>query len=263
VPGNGDEGIRSLHERIDELHRLVAQRLEAEGKRPASWLHEHSAVHLPAWKRPTNGEARWQVALCTAAAIALQVAVPERLVLLRPAWILLALQGLLLIVLVTANPHRINRESRLLRSLGLTLAALLSLVNGWSVVRLATDIVDGTPMGTPRALLITGAAIWLTNVIIFALWYWEFDRGGPVNRFLGTRHYPDLMFPQMASPELAPADWEPVFVDYLYFSFTNATAFSPTDVMPLARWAKLTMLVQSAVSLAVGALVIARAVNIL
>ena len=111
MAGNGDEGIRSLHERIDELQRLVTQRLETEGKRPASWLHEHSAVHLPAWKRPTNGEARWQVALCTAAAIALQIAVPNRLMLLRPTWILIAVQGVLLVVLVVANPRRINRES--------------------------------------------------------------------------------------------------------------------------------------------------------
>jgi hypothetical protein len=264
VPGNGDEGIRSLHERIDELHRLVAQRLETEGKRPASWLHEHSAVHLPAWKRPTNGEARWQVALCTAAAIALQTAVPNRLVLLRPAWILLALQGLLLIALVMANPHRINRESRLLRSLSLTLAALLSLANGWSVARLAADIVDGAQGGTPRALLITGAAIWLTNVIVFALWYWEFDRGGPAARALATKPYPDFLFTQMTSPpELVPADWEPAFADYLYLAFTNAAAFSPTDVLPLSRWAKMAMTVQSLISIVTIALVVARAVNIL
>jgi uncharacterized membrane protein len=105
--------------------------------------------------------------------------------------------------------------------------------------------------------------VWATNVIAFALWYWEFDRGGPVHRAEGTSQHPDLLFPQMAAPELASPDWEPWFVDYLYLSFTNAAAFSPTDVMPLARWAKLTMLLQSAVSLAVGVLVIARAVNIL
>jgi uncharacterized membrane protein len=264
VPGNGDEGIRSLHERIDELHRLVAQRLETEGERPASWLHEHSAVHPPAWKRPTTGEARWQVALCTAAAIALQIAVPERLVLLRPAWILLALEGLLLIALVMANPHRINRESRVLRSLSLTLAAVLSLANGWSVARLATNIVQGTQSGTPRALLITGAAIWLTNVIIFALWYWEFDRGGPVARALATKPYPDFLFAQMTSPpDLVPADWEPAFADYLYLAFTNAAAFSPTDVLPLSRWAKMAMTVQSVISIVTIVLVVARAVNIL
>ena len=122
----------------------------------------------------------------------------------------------------------------------------------------------GTGIRTPSELLLTGAAIWLTNVIVFGLWYWEFDRGGPVARAHAVKQYPDFLFPQMGSPpELTPPDWEPEFVDYLYFSFTNATAFSPTDVMPLSRWAKLTMLAQSAVSLMTVALVIARAVNIL
>jgi uncharacterized membrane protein len=100
-------------------------------------------------------------------------------------------------------------------------------------------------------------------VIIFALWYWEFDRGGPVSRAHAHRPYPDFLFPQMSTPDMAPSEWEPRFVDYLYLSFTNATAFSPTDVMPLSRWAKLTMLAQSAVSLITVALVIARAVNVL
>ena len=103
----------------------------------------------------------------------------------------------------------------------------------------------------------------LHNVVVFALWYWELDRGGPVARAQATSQYPDFVFPQMLTPELAPTHWESAFVDYLYLSFTNATAFSPTDVLPLSRWAKLTMMVQSAVSLATVALVIARAVNIL
>ena len=85
-------------------------------------------------------------------------------------------------------------------------------------------------------LLVTGGAIWVTNVIAFALWYWEFDRGGPVARALAIKPYPDFEFPQMTSPELAPPSWEPMFGDYFYLSFTNATAFSPTDVLPLSRW---------------------------
>jgi hypothetical protein len=100
-------------------------------------------------------------------------------------------------------------------------------------------------------------------VIAFGLWYWEFDRGGPVRRAEGTVQHPDLMFPQMVSPELAPSDWEPYFVDYLYMSFTNATAFSPTDVMPLRPWNKIAMMAQSTISLVLLGLVIARAVNVL
>ena len=111
-------------------------------------------------------------------------------------------------------------------------------------------------------LLSSGAAIWTTNIILFALWYWEFDRGGPLSRALGRVEHPDFSFPQMQNPELSPAHWEPHFPDYLYVSFTNACSFSPTDTMPMARWAKMAMLTQSAISLVVIALVISRAVGL-
>jgi uncharacterized membrane protein len=124
-------------------------------------------------------------------------------------------------------------------------------------------LVRGTLGEAAGPLLVSGGAIWLTNVIVFALWYWEFDRGGPVARAKGIKPYPDFQFVQMATPELAAPDWEPAFGDYLYLAFTNATAFSPTDVMPLSRWAKSAMALQSAVSIITGALIIARAVNIL
>jgi uncharacterized membrane protein len=113
-------------------------------------------------------------------------------------------------------------------------------------------------------LLLTGGVIWLTNVIAFSLWYWEFDRGGPVARALNLKDkYPDFQFPQMVSPEMAPPDWEPAFFDYFYLAFTNATAFSPTDVMPMSRWAKAAMTVQTIISIVTVALVVSRAVNIL
>jgi len=178
-------------------------------------------------------------------------------------WVLPALQGVLLLALVLANPHRIDRQSRVLRMMGLALATLISFANAWSVVSLAEGLVRGTEGENAGPLLVTGGAIWLTNVIVFALWYWEFDRGGPVARALGTDPYPDFLFVQMTSPQLAPPDWEPAFADYLYLAFTNAAAFSPTDVMPLSRWAKLAMTVQSAVSILTVALIVARAVNIL
>jgi uncharacterized membrane protein len=218
---------------------------------------------VPAWKRPTQGEARWQVTIAVAAAVALQFPLTGRLVLLRPVWLLPALEGLLLLGLVMANPRRINRESRAIRLASLTLAALLSLANAWSVARLVTGLVQGTEGNAAGPLLVTGGAIWLTNVIVFGLWYWEFDRGGPVARANATHMYPDFQFVQMASPQLAPPGWEPAFGDYLYLSFTNAAAFSPTDVMPLSRWAKMGMTAQSAISIVTVALVVARAVNIL
>jgi len=256
VEGSG-QGPGSLHERLDRIEHLLVE----------TCVHPAERVHLrvgdPAWKRRTDGEARWQVAACTAVAIGLQIAVPGRLVVLRPVWVLPVLQAVLLIALFVANPDRINRESAALRMTGLTLAALISFANAWSVVSLAVGLVRGTEGENAGPLLITGGVIWLTNVIVFGLWYWEFDRGGPAARALGNRPYPDFQFVQMASPDLAPPDWEPAFADYLYLAFTNAAAFSPTDVMPLSRWAKLAMTIQSVISMVTVALIVARAVNIL
>ena len=228
---------------------------------------EHAAIRgveevtMPAWRRHTPGERRWPVTLSVIAAIVLQFALPEQLALL-PRYLMPALETALLIGLIIANPGRIERRSQAVRLASIVLIILITTANALSAVLLIRLIIDAKA-GQPVALLASGAAIWATNVIAFALWYWEFDRGGPVHRAHGTFQFTDLLFPQMVSPELSAPDWEPQFVDYLYLSFTNATAFSPTDVMPLARWAKLTMLVQSAVSLALGVLVIARAVNIL
>ena len=249
------EGIRALHVRLEELERRVV-RPERGGPgagKPAP---------MPAWKRPTEGEARWQATVAVVVAIALQFPLPGKLTLVHPVWLLPALEGLLLVALVTANPRRLNRESRAIRMLSLILVAVLSLANAFSVARLAVGLVHGTEGENAGPLLITGGAIWLTNVIVFALWYWEFDRGGPVARANATRSYPDFQFVQMTSPQLAPPSWEPAFGDYAYLSFTNAAAFSPTDVLPLTRWAKTAMTVQSAVSIVTVALVVARAVNI-
>jgi uncharacterized membrane protein len=253
-------GIQSLHDRLEAIEDL-ARSAQDDGTPPAS------RARVPSWRRPTDGEARWQVTLATAAGIALQLPVYGRAQLVRPFWILPAVQGLLLLGIVAANPHRINRESRLIRSAALALAALLSVANAWSATALVLDIVHGKGPTTAGPLLVTGGAIWLTNVIVFALWYWEFDQGGPVARALATKpRYPDFLFANMTvwdDPDLCPRDWKPSFSDYLYLAFTNATAFSPTDTMPLSRWAKMGMTLQSLVSLITVALVVARAVNIL
>jgi uncharacterized membrane protein len=217
---------------------------------------------LPAWLRPTQGEPRWPVTLAVLVAIGLQLVVPEDLA-ARPRWLLPVVEFALLILLVAANPRRIVRDRRWVRVASLALVATASLANIWSAARLVDGLVHGTVGEQAGPLLAYGAAIWSTNVIVFALWYWEFDRGGPIERAKATRTYPDFQFPQMVTPAMTDTRWEPQFFDYLYVSFTNAAAFSPTDTMPLSRWAKLLMLGQSCVSLATVALVIARAVNIL
>lgn len=217
---------------------------------------------LPAWRRATAGEHRLPVALAVVLAIALQVVLPSQLE-VHPTWLLPSLESLLLLGLVAANPMRIDRTSTILRSASVALTALISLANAWSTGQLIRGLVSGTESNHASVLLARGANVYITNILVFALWYWEWDTGGPVARSRGLRAYPDFLFPQMAQPELTPPGWKPTFLDYLYVSFTNASAFSPTDTMPLSRWAKMLMLLQSLVALLTVVFVVARAVNVL
>ena len=195
-------------------------------------------------------------------AIWLQWALPEGLI-LQPRWLLPGVELVLLVVLVAANPVRLEHGHALLRLGSLCLVAVMTLANGISAVLLIQRLISGQLAGDPKTLLGSGVAIYATNIIAFALWYWELDRGGPFDRARGLQQHTDFLFPQMATPAVAPPDWEPTFLDYLYVSFTNATAFSPTDTMPLSRWAKGLMLLQSGIALVTVALVVARAINIL
>ncbi len=168
-----------------------------------------------------------------------------------------------LAVLVVMNPGRLERRDPVLRRLSLLLIALISAGNTASGAAIVVDLLTGHSSDAPGVLLGSGADIYAVNVIVFALWYWELDRGGPVSRGLGLRAYPDFLFPQMQAGDLVDPDWEPAFIDYLYVSFTNVTAFSPTDTLPLSRWAKLLMMLQAVLAVLLVALVIARAVNVL
>jgi len=215
----------------------------------------------PAWRRVTDVESFVPVTVAIGVATVLQATLAERVAQLR--WVFTAMSVLLVVIVVVVNPHRAQQRARPLRAAMLVLIAVMSIGNMISGGELVTDLVNGTGIRDAGELLRTGGAIWLTNVIVFSLWYWEFDRGGPLARARHPVAAPDFLFPQMADPSLAPVDWQPEYVDYLYLSFTNAMAFSPTDVMPMSRWAKLTMLVQSLVSLVIAVLVIARAVNVL
>jgi hypothetical protein len=194
-----------------------------------------------------------------AAAIALQLATPASFA-FEPKWVLPGIEAALLAGLVLANPFRLNRESALLRVVALALVGVASIAVVWSTARLVV-VLAGPGSASPKAVLAGGAAIWLTNVIVCAVWFWELDRGGPACRANARRKYPDFLFPQMTLGGLAPEHWRPEFGDYLYVAFTNATAFSPTDTMPLTRVAKLGMGIESVVSATVVIVVIAHAVN--
>ncbi len=221
----------------------------------------------PPYPPPPRGEWHWPPLLAVVAAITLQLLLPNRLVLTQGAtWILPALEGVMLVALFAISPQRLEAPHSVRRRLSLMLTAIVSIANGISLVLLAHLLLNRGLFKQVQGheLIIAGSEIWLTNVMIFGLWYWELDRGGPGIRAAGLDGKPDFQFPQMTDEVAALyPGWRPQFVDYLYLSLTNATALSPTDTMPLSVQAKLLMGLQSLVSLVTIGLVVARAVNIL
>ena len=213
---------------------------------------------------PPLGESRLWPAAALVVFFALNVAVRVWLwddAPLRVPWLLPATEILLLVLLLGADPRGRTRHSRWLRRLALTVVVILVLAALWSTATLVYDIVKGIGVTTsPTELLATGGLVWLGNNLAFALLYWMIDSGGPMARLREPTPV-DFAFTQHMSPELARPGWRPTFLDYLHLGFTNATAFSPTDVMPLSLRAKYLMLVQSSVALALFALIVARAVN--
>src|SRR5580765_4929700 len=208
------------------------------------------------------GEARWPMAGAVLAAIVLTILLPDA-VRVGPRWLLPLIETVLLLIVVAGDPVRISRRSRELRTVSIVLVSVLVLATLWSTGQLIDDLIHGGPeTNSASELLAAGTAVWFSNIIAFALLYWEVDGGGAAARAHQIPDHADFAFPQQSNPRLARPNWRPLFVDYLYLGFTNATAFSPTDVMPLAPWAKLTMAVQSFISIAILGLVIARAVNI-
>jgi len=227
---------------------------------PAGTPAPHQADDIPAWRRKTDGEQRWWVALAILAAVILQTLLPDRFV-VHPRYVLPAIELVALLALVISHPERMSRRTRRVRIASQLVLALVAANNALSLGLLVHRITAGGKIGALE-LLIGGGEIWLTNAIVFALWYWEYDRGGPASRALGLADRPDLLFPQMTDPELA-LNWEPIVIDYFFVSYTNSTAFSPTDTLPLSRWVKVLFMVQSTISLVTVALIAARAVNIL
>jgi hypothetical protein len=208
------------------------------------------------------GEARWPMAGAVLAAMVLTILLPAAV---RPGpwWLLPLIEGVLLVIVIAGDPGRISRRSRELRLVSIVLVSVLVVASMWATALLIDDLIHGGPeTNSAGDLLEAGSVVWVSNNIAFALLYWELDGGGAAARAHHLPAHADLAFPQQLNPQVAPPDWRPRFIDYLYLGFTNATAFSPTDVMPLVPWAKITMAVQAVVSIGILGLVIARAVNV-
>ena len=212
-------------------------------------------------RRLEEGDPFWPAQLAVAVAIALSLTLSDNLT-LGPRWLLPAVEALLLAMLVIVVPRRATRHDHRRRTFAMIVIGLVSATTIFSLVRLVHFLLTGGHAGGER-LIESGLVLWLTNVLLFAVWYWEVDGGGPVARKLHPVPCPDFLFPQLDSPEHAPKDWRPGFVDYLYTSLTNSVAFSPTDTLPLTGTAKVLMGIQSITALLTIALVVARAVNIL
>jgi hypothetical protein len=205
----------------------------------------------------------WGPQLVVAGAIVLDVSLPEKLT-IGPTWLLPSVEGLLLAALLIASPMPGMRHSPMRRRLAVALIGLVSIVNLVSLYLLVHELLHHKlAHAKGDRLILAGVVLWVTNVLLFGLWYWELDRGGPIARATDPEAIPDFLFPQMTEPRYAPPGWVPELLDYLYVSLTNATAFSPTDTMPLTQIAKVLMSVQSLAALVTVGLVVARAINIL
>jgi hypothetical protein len=220
---------------------------------------------VPKAAAPTNKHIRrWPASLAVVAVLILQLVVPPQIAML-PRWVMPVLGAALLLPLVWANPFHLRRDEPWLRSVALVLLAVLVLVNAAYLTGLIVYLNTGDAHNG-RVLVKAALLIWVTNVVAFAVWYWEVDRGGPFAR--APEHEreverADLLFPQMAQDIPGWEHWLPGFTDYLFVSFTAATAFSPTDTMPLTARVKALMTIESAASLLTIAVVAARAVNVL
>lgn len=234
-------------------------------RRPGSYSRsvalEPSAAPGRPYPPPPAAEPFWPAQLTVLAAIGLQLLLPSRLTVGPPA-LVPGLEAVLFVGMFLATPNQLEHEHPRRRRLALSLTAFVSAANVYSLGALTYYLLhNGVANG--RELITAGVLIWLTNFLIFALWYWEIDRGGPGRRAAGQDGAPDFLYPQMSDDRIEPREWRPKFMDYLYVSLTNATAFSPTDTMPLTGIAKGTMGIQALVSLVTIGLIVSRAVNIL
>jgi uncharacterized membrane protein len=210
---------------------------------------------------PPESEPFWPAQVTILTAIALQLLLPSRLT-VGPTWLVPGMEAVLLFGMFMATPRQLEHEHPRRRRVALGLTAFVTAANIYSLAALTHFLLHHNVQDGSR-LIASGVLIWLTNFLIFGLWYWETDRGGPGRRASGEDGQPDFLFPQMTDDRIEPLHWRPKFIDYLYVSLTNATAFSPTDTMPLTPTAKSIMGIQAMVSLVTIGLIVSRAVNIL
>jgi uncharacterized membrane protein len=216
----------------------------------------------PQWRRETTAESRRPVYVAALVIIGGQAWVAYSLR-LDPFWLFPLVSSVLLAASIAVYEGR-DEPGRVARVLSHMLSAVLVVANAVCLVLLAYGVFVGSSLKPPM-LLFAGLALWVVNLGVFALLYWELDGGGPEARAGGYRgRHPDLVFPQQQADQehLVPETWKPSFYDYAYVSLTSSLAFSPTDAMPYSKWAKLAMGCQSLLSFAVLAVLVARAVNI-
>jgi uncharacterized membrane protein len=232
------------------------------GRWQADSAHRRHLARLEVVRTGIGTEKRWLLAASLALAMAILLLLPARFS-LGPNWILPAVEVLLLTATFAVGRARDDRRLAVVRGMSTALVLILVAAAVLVTARLVVDLIEGGPETNSAAnLLAVGFGVWIYTILAFAFLYWLLDGGGPEARIWHPPAFPDLAFPEQLNPALAPPGWRPEFADYLYLGFTNATAFSPTDVMPLARWGKLAMTLQAIGSLAVLGLVVARAVNI-
>jgi hypothetical protein len=207
-----------------------------------------------------DAEPFWPAQLAAAIALAVYLTLPHKLV-MGPRWLVPSVEGVLLVGLVVTTPTRHLGQSPRRRAVIILLLGLVSATTLVSLILLAHFLLQGSKAGG-GPLIVAGGELWLTTILVFGIWFWELDRGGPGARCHRELAAPDFLFPQMSAPELSPG-WRPRFTDYLYTSYTNAAAFSPTDTQPLTGVAKTLMALESAIALVTLLLVVSRAVNVL
>jgi uncharacterized membrane protein len=240
---------------------------------PAGALHAGSAAAAPEsltrreladQAAGRHGEHWWPVAAAMIVVAGLHVALPASYR-VHPVWLFPAIVVVLLAVLVIGDPGRIDRQKAWLRIATGIVIAVITLANVSAAVRLVVEILTNNKLfaNHPGGLLAAGAVVWATNVVAFALWYWDLDRGGAASRAHDPDRNPAFVFPEMQNPDYLPAGWVPQFVDYLSLAFWTATAISPTDISAIRPWAKLLMMLEASCSIVLAALVIARAINVL